>query len=543
METSFLPVNAAHPCRAAASAFTGFRAAALRPLFVAAALVLAALPLARGQTTATPTTFYSFSDATDGSTSESALIVGRDGNFYGTTSSGGANNKGTVFRLTTEGKLTTLHHFAGGSDGENCKAPLVQGSDGNFYGTTAEEIATDPHSRGTVFRITSEGTLTTLYRFGGGSDGNNPETGLVEGRDGNFYGTTREGGMDLVGTVFRITPEGTLTTLLSFARSNGTAPYSGLVEGRDGNFYGTTYIGGGGPGTVFRITPGGMLTTLHYFGATDGDGIYPAAGLVLGRDGAFYGTTQSGGAHYTDDGTVFRITSEGTLTTLHSFSRLDGNAFPSRANLVQGRDGSFYGTTEYGGPKDKGTVYRITPAGALTTLYSFPYSSGGPEGENPAAAMVQGSDGSLYGTTREGGVHGDGTVYRLTVPTEGLPPSSPGFFAGEAALGGGAYYLAFAKGNPFGYYSFLDDPAYLYHYDLGYEYVFDAADGKAGVYLYDFASNTFFYTSPTFPYPYLYDFTLNTVVYYYPNPTDPTHYNTNGIRYFVRLDTGAIFSK
>ena len=139
----------------------------------------------------------------------------------------------------------------------------------------------------------------------------------------------------------------------------------------------------------------------------------------------------------------------------------------------------------------------------------------------------------------------DGTDITNIARINGGPaaPAHPAFFGGEVALGGGAYFLQFASGNPFGYYSYLADPAYIYHFDLGYEYVFDAADGKSGVYFYDFASNTFFYTSPAFPFPYLYDFTLNTVLYYFPNPNDPQHYNTDGVRYFVRLDTGAIFSK
>ena len=125
--------------------------------------------------------------------------------------------------------------------------------------------------------------------------------------------------------------------------------------------------------------------------------------------------------------------------------------------------------------------------------------------------------------------------------TLGPPPSA--FFAGEVPVGDGVYYLGFPSGNPFGYYAFLGDPHYLYHFDLGYEYVFDAADGKAGAYLYDFASNTFFYTSPTFPFPYLYDFRLNTVLYYYPDPYRPGRYNTDDVRYFYRFDTGQIITK
>ena len=135
---------------------------------------------------------------------------------------------------------------------------------------------------------------------------------------------------------------------------------------------------------------------------------------------------------------------------------------------------------------------------------------------------------------------GDGTILQLTVTGSSAPFP---FFAGEAALGSGVYYLAFPNGNYFGYYSFLTDPAYLYHFDLGYEYVFDAADGESGVYLYDFLSSDFFYTSPVFPFPYLFDFTLNSVLYYYPDPNNPGHYNTDGIRYFYDFNTGQIITK
>ena len=154
------------------------------------------------------------------------------------------------------------------------------------------------------------------------------------------------------------------------------------------------------------------------------------------------------------------------------------------------------------------------------------------------AALIQGADGSLYGTASRGGVYAGGTVFKVT-----LAPAPSAFFAGEVSVGDNAYYLDFASGNPFGYYSYLGNAPYVYHYDLGYEYVFDAADGKNGVYLYDFASSTFFYTSPTFPFPYLYDFSLNTVLYYYPDPNNPGHYNTNGTRYFYDYATGKIISK
>jgi uncharacterized repeat protein (TIGR03803 family) len=280
---------------------------------------------------------------------------------------------------------------------------LVQASDGNFYGTTAQGGA---NGLGSVFRITSAGTLTTLYSFEG-SDGRSPQGTLVQGSDGNLYGTTTYGGAGGYGTVFTITTAGALTTLYSFAgSSDGTYPYAGVVQGTDGNFYGTTNQGGtSGSGTVFTITTAGALTTLYSFAGSDG--AYPQGGLVQGTDGNFYGTTNQGGT--SDFGTVFTITPAGALTTLYSFAGSDG-AYPY-AGLVQGTDGNFYGTTYQGGTSDSGAVFTITTAGVLTTLYSFANSS---DGSYPYAGLIQGTDGNFYGTTSSGGTNGVGTVFRIT---------------------------------------------------------------------------------------------------------------------------------
>ena len=198
-----------------------------------------------------------------------------------------------------------------------------------------------------------------------------------------------------------------------------------------------------------------------------------------------------------------------------------------------GSDDKLYGTTAAGGANGDGTVFQSTRDGQLTTLYSF----SGTDGASPAGTLAQGSEGGFFGTTLGGSVNPDGTIFGLTVVR------NASFFTGEVALGNGVYYLAFPNGNYFGYYSFLTDPNYIYHFDLGFEYVFDADDGKNGVYLYDFKSSDFFYTSPTFPFPYLYDFGLKTVLYYYPDPSNPGHYNTNGVRYFYDFNTGTIITK
>jgi uncharacterized repeat protein (TIGR03803 family) len=367
-------------------------------LFVLAVPLLFALR-ARAQSY---TVLYAFT-GTDGLKPNAGLVQGTDGSLYGTTYSGGLDDKGTVFRITVSGTLATLHSFSG-IDGANPGAALVQGTDGNFYGTTQQGGA---NGSGTVFRITPSGTLTPLHSFAGG-DGEKPLAALVQGSDGNFYGTTSAGGTYGSGTVFGITPSGALTTLHSFTGSDGADPEAGLVQGADGSFYGTTNAGvssghGNGYGTVFRITPTGVLTTIHSFAGSDG--FSPQASLIQGSDGNLYGTTSAGGDK--GIGTVFRITPGGVLTTLYSFAGSDGQA-PTAA-LVQATDGNFYGTTAWGGASGLGTVFEVTPAGATTRLYSFP----GNVGSIPNAALVEGTDGSFYGTASAGGWFG-GVVFRLT---------------------------------------------------------------------------------------------------------------------------------
>lgn len=221
--------------------------------------------------------------------------------------------------------LTILYNFGsqiGFTDGLNPGSILIQASDENIYGTT--EYGGN-HGYGTVFRISLTGALTTLYSFcsqDNCSNGMLPWGGLVQGTDGNFYGTTVGGGTKNYGTVFKITPQGALSTLHNFDGMDGGEPYAALLQGRDGDFYGMALQGAYGAGTVFKITPEGELTTLHNFNTTDGS--YPYAALVQAKDGNFYGTTSVGGA--SGDGTVFIITPEGMLTTLHNFNRTDGGS-------------------------------------------------------------------------------------------------------------------------------------------------------------------------------------------------------------------------
>ena len=304
--------------------------------------------------------------------------------------------------------LTTLHSFDF-TDGESPSA-LVQGTDGNFYGTTyygGSNTSCSNLGCGTVFKITPAGTLKTLYNFcaqTGCTDGSVP-VGLVLASNGNLYGTTQYNGANGYGTVFEITEAGKLTTLHSFDWTDGAEPNAGLVQAANGSFYGTTFYGGAnGYGTVFEITAG-KLTTLYSFcaQANCADGEYPKADLVQAVDGNFYGTTYGGGAN--GYGTFFKMSPTGKLTTLYSFcsqtSCTDG-ANPL-AGLVQAANQNFYGTIYGGGAHGVGTVFKITRGGALTTLYSFCSQSNCVDGANPAAGLVLATNGKFYGTTGVGG--------------------------------------------------------------------------------------------------------------------------------------------
>jgi len=319
-----------------------------------------------------------------------------------------------------------------GTHGGGPQSPVIQGSDGSFYGTTFSGGA---NRFGTVYQVTPQGGLTVLHNFcsqNNCADGSFPVGGLVEGNDGNFYGTTSQGGAHNVGTVFVISAGGSFSVLHSFAlnQGEGFTPYAGLVLGNDGNFYGTTESGGNGGGqqggTVFKITPGGVFTTLYKFcsvGACS-DGRSPYAPLVQASDGNFYGTTASGGNDTCPIacGTVFKITPDGALTTIHKFSFTDG-AEPL-AGLVQSSDGNLYGTTWVGGTSPNcgaacGTIFKISLDGTFSNFYNFCMQSNCSDGGAPyLGTLVQAADGLLYGTTSLGGSddscsHGCGVLYRI----------------------------------------------------------------------------------------------------------------------------------
>lgn len=413
-------------------------------------------------------------DGPDGAEPAGTLTQGLDGNLYGPTYSGGPYGKydfGTLFSLNSAGKMNAVYDFCSQQyclDGSSPYGGLVLGTDGNFYGTTVYEGITGV---GTVFKVTPDGALTTLYSFCPQglprcSDGMNPHGELIEGADGNFYGTTETGGANCYnalsngcGTLFRITSNGELTTLYNFcSQSNctdGAYPSGALAQGADGNYYGTTIAGGDGKGsafpggTIFRISPSGSLTTIYnfcqYLNCTDGES--PIAGLVQNTDGTFYGTTESGGAA-SYMGTIFKITPAGVLSTLYRFCEeiqtkpgippilpyqcYDGSM--PEAGLVLASDGNFYGTTYAGGFVKNaqqncngfcGTVFRVTPQGQFRTLHRFK----GSDGNELVGGLVQATDGKLYGTTYLGGAVCVycGTVFQIGLGLDPFVLANPEF--------------------------------------------------------------------------------------------------------------------
>lgn len=379
------------------------------------------------------TTLASF-DTTNGAMPTAGVIQGPDGNFYGITYDGGFKNLGVAYSVTSEGTLTRIHSFCGSKgckDGSQPTGPLLLATDGDAYGTDPTGGA---YGFGMIFKISKQGAFSVFYSFcaegGDCPDGEAPGGGLIQAADGNFYGVTTQG-LGNSGEVYKITPSGVLTVLHTFNSSDGSQPEAPPIQATDGKFYGTTQSGGTSPyGTAYTMTPDGQLTTLYNFCSQPAcsDGAFPFAGLIQAADGNFYGTTISGGACAPENdemcGTVFRISPAGALTTLYRFCSqpncTDGNR--PFAGLVQATDGKLYGTTESGGDYNAGTIFSIAPTGILTTLYSF-CALGPPcvDGDSPYGELLQATNGLFYGTTSSGGTNCDscGTVFTLNA---GLGP-------------------------------------------------------------------------------------------------------------------------
>jgi|ERR1022692_573322 uncharacterized repeat protein (TIGR03803 family) len=322
--------------------------------------------------------------------------------------------------------LKTLYNFNGAPDGALPIGGVVR-IGGSFYGTTIDGGADS--TAGIVFKIDAKGNETTLHSFSGSPDGYGPLAGLIKDSDGNLYGTTASGGLYSFGTIFEVSKTGVETVLYSFGGypADGAYPQAGLVRDAAGNLYGTTQFGGPGPcqingdtegcGTVFVLSNNGIETVLHGFGSETTDGQLPIARPLLDAAGNLYGTTYSGGTQ--GMGTVFKVTPGGSETVLYSFAGASDGAGPEASLILDA--GSFYGTTYQGGASNYGTVFKLTKEGQETVLYSF--SALHQDGHYPAAALVRDSSGNLYGTTLGGGIetkychvieNGCGVIFKLS---------------------------------------------------------------------------------------------------------------------------------
>ena len=352
--------------------------------------------------------------ANSGQDPEGGLVQGVEGNLYGTTYSGGDFGLGTVFSIAVDGTVCSRTSF-NGTNGANPTGSLVRGQDGKYYGTTFRGGSLN---EGALFCVTTNGALISLASFTG-TNGTYPNGSLVQGGDGAFYGTTGGGGNNSAGAIFRFTPAGSLNLLASLDGTHGSWPQAGVVFGKDGALYGTASEGGGqGAGTVFRVTTNGTLTLVASFDAADGWGMSPRSPLLLAKDGTFFGTTDFTSNNNTGYGTVYHVTANGLLTNMYCFQSMPSPSYPT-GPLAQGTDGALYGSTISGGSMGYGSLYRLDMDGTLTTLVSFDNSTGGAD---PMAGVIQAGDNYFYGTASFAGSYGSGNVFRVALISQMKPP-------------------------------------------------------------------------------------------------------------------------
>jgi uncharacterized repeat protein (TIGR03803 family) len=394
------------------------------------------------------TVLHSFSGP-DGETPAAPLVQGADGFFYGVAAHGGdfttlsPDGGGTAFRMDANGTVTTLHTFRG-PEGAWPKS-LIQGHDGFFYGTTTlggqPSISTLNPGVGTIFRMNAAGVVSVLYVFpyaiGGGSSQPGP---IVQGADGALYGTAlgAYGTTAVGGYVYRFDPvTGNFRHLHDFVGTDGAVPTGPLFQAADGFFYGTTNQGGlWNSGVIYKVDVLGHFVLLHSLSPSyPGEGSQPKGGVIQASDGFFYGTTEQGGY----GGEVFRMDAVGNFTVIHRFDSYFSDGGRPRSGLIEGRDGFLYGTAPSGGQpvtaNRYGVVYRMDKAGTVTVLHTFT----GPDGREAGAALAQGADGQLYGSTVVGGASGLGVLFRMEIAASApvpLPTLAQLAFSPATVLGG-----------------------------------------------------------------------------------------------------------
>src|ERR1039457_4288243 len=352
------------------------------------------------------TVLYTFTGGADGDSPSSGVIRDSAGNFYGTTSRGGASGQGVVYKLDTARHETALYSCRGGVvDGGSPQNSLTSDSAGNLYGTTYSGGAAN---MGVVYKLDTAGQETVLHSFRGGADGGTPEAGVIRDSAGNLYGTASIGGKGGVGTVYQLDASGQETVLYSFPGvADGAFPYAGAIGDSAGNLYGTSISGGAWTeGAVYRLDTAGQQKLLHSFGG-GADGRYPSAGVIRDSAGNLYGTTSQGGT--AGWGVVYKLDTTGQETVMHSFTNGADGGDPY-AGVILDSAGNLFGTAASGGTANKGVVYKLDTAGQETVLYSF---TGGADGRYPTAGVILDSAGNLYGTTYFGGTGSHGVVYKL----------------------------------------------------------------------------------------------------------------------------------
>jgi uncharacterized repeat protein (TIGR03803 family) len=349
------------------------------------------------------------------------MLLANDGNIY-FASSGGGNGYGTISRLAPDGTVSVVYSFADGTDGYAPFAGLIQASDGNLYGTT---YLGGTDRQGTIFKLTLGGTFTLLHTFtNDGNDPKSPYAGLVEASDGYLYGTTRLGGANNMGAIFRIATDGTFTVIHDFDGDDGRDPQGRLVVGADGQLYGTTMLGGpANRGVIYRISLAGDFQQLYAFPAlgpfnelglaTNDIGANPRSGLLLAADGNFYGTAYQGGQY--GNGTLYRATLNGAsldVTVVHAFMGWAFDAGFPLATPIEDAAGNLYGTSEKGGYTNLGAAWKVAPDGTASLLHSFNGSS--IDGSQPYAGLLF-AFGSLYAATDRDTIpgYGLGSIVKL----------------------------------------------------------------------------------------------------------------------------------
>jgi len=348
-----------------------------------------------------------------------ALTQGADKSFYGTSQYGGVTNReagftngsGSAFKITTAGVLSLLYSFSLHT-GYNPYGRTVQGPDGRFYGTT---VYGGYYDNGTIYKTDANGSMTILHHFNNAQplyEGSGPIAGLIVGKDGNLYGSTRAGGVYGNGTIFKVTTAGVFTVVYDLRASQGYNIVAPLLQGKDGNFYGACSSGGAnGRGTVFKLA-GTTLTVLHQFTTINGQGYYPEGGLAQDTTGNLYGTTTSGGANSV--GTLYEINTTGTsFNTIYSFSSGTGSLgnYPNTQLLYSG--GAMYGTAQAGGANGDGTIFKFTPSTTSVTPTDLHDFASATEGYYPLYGLALGPDDKFYGSTSYGGVNGGGVAYSI----------------------------------------------------------------------------------------------------------------------------------